>query len=138
MDEHYFSGELDAWMNDEVYVPKQKSTKQKNRQSKMISPEEYMDAKTFHGVVEPLTPMYQTSGQISERLASEFNNIVKVESARERARKASREIIKERNDTSGGGKVSLNIIIYKFHYYNRPQIKRLIAFFIFLSYFSRN
>ena len=51
-----------------------------------------------------------------------ISNIVKVESARERARKASREIIKERNDTSGGGKVSLNIIIYKFHYYNRPQI----------------
>lgn len=106
-DEDDALGELDAWMNDEVYVPKQKSTKQKNRQSKMISPEEYMDAKTFHGVVEPLTPMYQTSGQISERLASEFNNIVKVESARERARKASREIIKERNDTSGGGKRSL-------------------------------
>lgn len=113
-DEDDALGELDAWMNDEVYVPKRKSSKQENRKSKFISPDAYMEsmesaieAKTFDGVIEPLSPMYQTSGQISERLASEFNKIIKVESARERARKASREIIKERNDTSGGGKRSL-------------------------------
>ena len=88
-------------MNDEVYVPKKKSTKQKNKEPQV---EDEPTAKNFQGKIEPCT--YQTSGQISERLAAEFNQIVKSQSARERARKASREIIKERNDTSGGGVVS--------------------------------
>ena len=30
-------------------------------------------------------------------------------SSREKARKASRELLKQRNDTSGGGKVGINI-----------------------------
>ena len=77
----FLEGQLDAWMNDEEYVPKIKGVAGRN-------------------------PHWQASGQISDRLATEFQQIMKVESARERARKASREIIKERNDTSGGGKVS--------------------------------
>ena len=95
-------------MNDEVYVPKKKTTKQKNKeqQKKKDTDDESQPGTNFHGMIEPLSIAYQTSGQISERLASEFNNIVKSQSARERARKASREIIKERNDTSGGGVVS--------------------------------
>ena len=88
-------------MNDEEYVPKKKSTKQKIRESQQVEHES--SVKNFQGKIEPCT--YQTSGQISERLAAEFNQIVKSQSARERARKASREIIKERNDTSGGGVV---------------------------------
>ena len=93
-------------MNDEVYVPKKKSTKQKNKEPQA---EDEPAVKNFQGKIEPCT--YQTSGQISERLAAEFNQIVKSQSARERARKASREIIKERNDTSGGGVVS-ELLIY--------------------------
>jgi len=78
-------------MNDEEYIPKKKDT----REAKIAGPT---------GV--PLKyPSYQLTGQISERLASEFQQIMKVENSRERARRASRDIIRERNDTSGGGKV---------------------------------
>ena len=84
-------GQLDAWMNDEEYVPKIKVKEQKI---------------TGPTGIAGRNPSYQLTGQISDRLANEFQQIMKVESSRERARKASREIIKERNDTSGGGKVS--------------------------------
>ena len=105
-------------MNDEVYVPKKKTTKQKNKeqQKKKETDDDSQPGTNFHGMIEPLSIAYQTSGQISERLASEFNNIVKSQSARERARKASREIIKERNDTSGGGVVSESLYLFQCNY----------------------
>ena len=83
-------------MNDEEYIP----NKKENKDEKIIC--------NFTGVIGR-NPSWQLSGQISETLASEFQQIIKVQNARERARKASREIIKEPNDTSGGGKVNYNL-----------------------------
>ena len=82
-------------MNDEEYIPKKKETKE----VKIAGPTG----------VPGRNPSFQLTGQISERLASEFQQIIKVENSRDRARKASREIIKERNDTSGGGMVRYTI-----------------------------
>lgn len=83
-------GALDAWMNDEEYIPDKKDHKQARRPSQIDT-----------------NDRWQMTGQISGTLSEEFKNIMKVESARERARKATRELIKERNDTSGGGTRSL-------------------------------
>ena len=95
-------------MNDEVYVPKKKSHKQKSKESTMMNQDEKReDEPRFENLQEKLEPcMYQTDEQILRRLASEFKQIVEPQSARERARMASREIIKEGNDTAGGGVVS--------------------------------
>ena len=102
----FTAGELDAWMNDEAYIP--------NNEQKKIKGAASRNRRGSVTGVAGYTPVFQTSGQISDRLANEFNNIITNESAKERARKASREIIKERNDTSGGGKVNEFPIIYNF------------------------
>ena len=83
----HFIGELDAWLNDEEYRPVTNNYKRQ------------------------VDSAWQMSGKVSEELNDEFKNIIKASDARERARKASREIIKERNDTSGGGKVSKFVIM---------------------------
>ena len=109
----YVVGELDAWMNDEEYVPNNEHNRNKGA------------SRNRRGSITGVTsydPTFQTSGQISDRLAQEFNNIILNESAKERARKASREIIKERNDTSGGGKVNQNCNFFFI-------ILRLLCFF---------
>ena len=95
-------------MNDEVYVPRKKSNKQKSKEPTMMNQEEQQEDKPIvKNLQEKLEPyMHQTNEQILGRLGAEFNQVVKPQSARERARKASREIMKERNDTSGGGVVS--------------------------------
>ena len=87
-------------MNDEEYIPKKKETKE----VKIAGPTG----------VPGRNPSFQLTGQISERLASEFQHhyhITKfnIKHSRERARKASREILKERNDTSGGGMVNYTL-----------------------------
>ena len=103
-------------MNDEVYVPKKKSNKQKSNKPTMINQEEQQEVEPMtKSLQENLGPcMYQTNEQILGRLVTEFSQIVKPESSRERARKASREILKERNDTSGGGVVSEYSVSYNF------------------------
>ena len=103
-------------MNDEVYVPKKKSNKEKSKELTKMNQEELREdepmVKNSEGKLEPCT--YQTNKQILGRLAREFNKTEKSQSARERARHASREIIKERNDTSGGGVVSEYSVSYNF------------------------
>ena len=103
-------------MNDEVYVPKKKSNNQKSKEPTMMNQEERgADEQMGKNLQEKSEPcMYQINEKILGRLAAESNQIVKPQSARERARKASREIIKERNDTSGGGVVSEYSVSYRF------------------------
>ena len=103
-------------MNDEVYLPKKKAKKQKTKEPTMMNQgKQREDEPIFKNLLEKFEPyMYQTDEQILGRLAAEFNQIGKSQSARERARKASREIIKERNDTSGGGVVSESSLLYHF------------------------
>ena len=110
------SGELDAWMNDEVYVPKKKSNKPNREEPTMMNQEERReDEEMGKNLQEKFEPcMYLTNEQILGMLAAESNQLVKRQSARERARKASREIMKERNDTSGGGVVSEYSVSYRF------------------------
>ena len=93
-----FIGELDAWMNDEEYTPKINEHKK------------YEEPKSIKGVQH--TVCFQSAGQISDRLAAEFRTLMKTETTREKARRCSREIIRDRNDTSGGGKVILVLLNY--------------------------
>ena len=103
-------------MNDEVYVPKKKSNKPKCKESTMMNQDKKgEDEPMFENLQEKMEPcVYQTDEHILRRLASEFKQIAEPQTARERARKASREIIKERNDTSGGGVVSEYSVSYHF------------------------
>ena len=94
-----FIGELDAWMNDEEYTPKINEHKK------------YEEPKSIQGVANR-DPCFQSAGQISDRLAAEFRTLMKTETTREKARRCSREIIRDRNDTSGGGKVILVLLKY--------------------------
>ena len=85
-------------MNDEEYTPKIHEHKK------------YEEPKSIKGVQH--TVCFQSAGQISDRLAAEFRTLMKTETTREKARRCSREIIRDRNDTSGGGKVILVLLQY--------------------------
>ena len=85
-------------MNDEEYTPKINEHKK------------YEEPKSIQGVQH--TVCFQSAGQISDRLAAEFRTLMKTETTREKARRCSREIIRDRNDTSGGGKVILVLLNY--------------------------
>ena len=67
-------------------------------------------------------------------LAAESNQVVKRQSARERARKASREIMKERNDTSGGGVVSEYSVSYRFSSQLRYKHNRVKLCYVCITY----
>ena len=85
-------------MNDEEYIPNKKENK--------------IPTPTQKKVQSDTIDRSQATGRILSRLAEEFNHTPKAESARERARRASREVLKERNDTSGGGRVSKTVRIF--------------------------
>ena len=54
------------------------------------------------------TPAGTTRGFKEE----EFRTLMKTETTREKARRCSREIVRDRNDTGGGGKVILVLLKY--------------------------